>query len=416
MRCSFDKDYLLSTDNDKSNIHKKGYRSVKGGIYQILRYDKDVLSYDNYKQVGLYRSVVVNLVSKKLVSFSPNKSLNLSDITVNDMEHIRAEEFVEGTMINLFYDSEQGCWDIATRSTVGGNVKFYRNSSKTFAALFEETCVIAGLEIEDNLSKEYMYSFVIQHPENRIVCPISQPALYLTSVYKQREESIDGKQQIHIDAFDFNTDSLLTTELKTVKDYIVNNTKVKLPMVYVEACHTVQTYVDKYASANTSYDVMGVVFKDVRNGFQRYKARNPNYEDVRRMRGNQSKLQYTYLELRKNGKMTTYLKVYAEDKQRFSQYRSQIHTFTHGLYKNYIMCYIKKQAPLVEWPQQFRIHMFNIHQKYLNEYVQEKKHITFQDVVEYFNEMHPSQQMALLNYNFRTSKLGSNETEIAQER
>ena len=63
----------------------------------------------------------------------------------------------------------------------------------------------------------------------------------MTSVYKQREESIDGKQQIHIDAFDFNTDSLLTTELKTVKDYIVNNT----------------TYIRTVASISNSGTVFG---------------------------------------------------------------------------------------------------------------------------------------------------------------
>ena len=42
----FDKDYIMSTEStDSVKVHKKGYRSPKGGNYQILRYDKDVLCY-----------------------------------------------------------------------------------------------------------------------------------------------------------------------------------------------------------------------------------------------------------------------------------------------------------------------------------------------------------------------------------
>ena len=127
----FEKDYIMSSEStDSVKVHKKGYRSPKGGNYQILRYDKDVLCYGD-KKTGIFRSLIVNLNSKKVVVFSPVKSLNLSDLNESNMVNIRAEEFVEGTMVNLFYDTEVQSWDIATRSTVGGNVKFYRDVSKT---------------------------------------------------------------------------------------------------------------------------------------------------------------------------------------------------------------------------------------------------------------------------------------------
>ena len=36
------KDYIMSSESsDNVKIHKKGYRSVKGGNFQIMRYDKE---------------------------------------------------------------------------------------------------------------------------------------------------------------------------------------------------------------------------------------------------------------------------------------------------------------------------------------------------------------------------------------
>ena len=36
-----------------------------------------------------------------------------------------AQEYVEGTMINLFYDNENCEWEIATRSSIGGKMAFF---------------------------------------------------------------------------------------------------------------------------------------------------------------------------------------------------------------------------------------------------------------------------------------------------
>ena len=400
----FEKDYIMSSEStDSVKVHKKGYRSPKGGNYQILRYDKDVLCYGD-KKTGIFRSLIVNLNSKKIVVFSPVKSLNLSELNESNMVNIRAEEFVEGTMVNLFYDAELQSWDIATRSTVGGNVKFYRDVSKTFYMLFEEACVACGLNYEDNFNKDYCYSFVVQHPENRIVTPFEKPSLYLIASYCFNEIQEDDKTMLKVIGHDFNNDNLLNDNMKEVKTYLTNNTCVKFPEIYNETSHKKENYINQYASQNTDYKVVGVVFKQLDNPFIRYKCRNPNYEDVRRMRGNQSKGQYTYLELRKSGKMAKYLKLYPEDKKKFNVFREQVHNFTYALYNNYVRCYIKKEKPLGEWPKQYRIHMYAVHQKYLSDYVTQKKSISLTDVIFYFNELHPSQQMAMINYNFRKNE------------
>ena len=66
---------------------------------------------------------------------------------------------------------------------------------------------------------------------------------------------------------------------------------------------------------------------------------------------------------------------------------------------------MKKMKPLKEWPFEFRIHMFNIHQKYLTELKEQNKYVTMPVVIQYFNDLHPSQQMFVLNYNLRKKNI-----------
>jgi hypothetical protein len=57
----------------------------------------------------------------------------------------------------------------------------------------------------------------------------------------------------------------------------------------------------------------------------------------------------------------------------FSNFRDQIHLFTNTLYSNYVSCYIKKEKPLIEFPEQYRTHMFNIHKQYLDDLKEKKR-------------------------------------------
>jgi hypothetical protein len=143
-----------------------------------------------------------------------------------------------------------------------------------------------------------------------------------------------------------------------------------------------------------------VVIYDKNSG-ERTKIRNPVYEQVRQLRGNQPKLQYQYLSLRNEGKVAEFLKYFNENKREFSEFRDQVHLFTNTLFSNYHACYVKKEKPLIEYSEQYRTHMFNLHRKYLDELREEKQFITNRIVKKYVNEMHPSLLMYSLNYSLR---------------
>lgn len=394
-------DELLKNDNvTHSNILKlnKIVCRSNNSKYKVIRYDKDILSFDLIPSYGLCRSVIVNSANN-VVCFSPPKSMPADEFIKKyydkavDSFHkldgdIIAEEFVEGTMINVFFDPTIGLtggWEISTRNTVGATSSFYKSPhSKTFRQMFMEAASENNLDI-NKLDSHLCYSFVLQHPENRIVVPFPKPQLYLVSVYE-----IENKPN-EVNIYFYNHSEFI--------DFFNQlGSTVKFPIQ--TSFKTYKELVDKYGSMNTLYDVVGIMIKNLHTG-ERTKIRNPVYEQVRNLRGNQPKLQYQYLCLRKEGKIKDFLKYYPENKKDFSTFRDQVHLFTNTLFTNYVACYIKKQKPLIKFSEQYRTHMFNIHQHYMNELREKKMFVTNTVVQKYVNELHPSLLMYCLNYQMR---------------
>jgi hypothetical protein len=292
-------------------------------------------------------------------------------------------------MINVFFDTSigiTGSWEISTRNTVGATSTFYKSSkSKTFRQMFMEASANCKLDIE-KLDKEICWSFVLQHPDNRIVVPFAKPKLYLVGAYKINHCNDD----ISVDVINIQNYSLFLKEQL--------GTTVEFPQVYKFDKYS--ELIDNYASMNTSYDIVGVVIYNRFTG-ERTKIRNPVYEQVRNLRGNQPKLQYQYLCLRKEGKIKDFLKFYPENKKEFSSFRDQLHLYTDTLYSNYVSCYIKKEKPLREFSEQYRTHMFNIHQLYMNELREKKQFVNSTFVQKYVNNIHPSLLMFSLNFQMR---------------
>ena len=145
---------------------------------------------------------------------------------------------------------------------------------------------------------------------------------------------------------------------------------------------------------------MGFVLKELESGI-RCKFRNPCYEEIKLLRGNQPKLLYQYISLRKLGKVGTYLNYYPEHKDEFASMRERIHNFTTSLHNSYVGCYVFKEKPLKEYSAQFRSHMYKLHEFYLQELREQKGKINRAFVIQYVNALHPAQLMFSLNFNFR---------------
>jgi hypothetical protein len=394
----------------KSNLTNKKWKSGTH-VHSILKYNTGSLKCDELETIGLLRSVVLDQHGK-IMAYSPPKCVVPSADELNSRfsdKNIIVEEFVEGTMINLFYHKpngqEEGAgWDLATKSCVGANIVFHsvqpsvaqkqeepkqeeskqEEPKKTFRRMFLECMKESNLDF-DALQKDCSYSFVMQHPNNHIVRDIAKPALYLIAVYRVDNENLVVEEQS------------LVSRLAQINAASTEGTLVRLPHQFTESLGLLQ---DKYTSLNAPYDFPGLICRERSTGI-RFKFRNPNYERIKNLHGSEPKLQFQYLSLRQQGKVKEYLKLHPEHREAFQKFRDQMHAYTNQLFANYVGCYVKKERTFAEYPAEFKTHMFRLHELYLKELREKKEHVTLGKTIAYMNGMFPSHQIYALNYGVR---------------
>jgi len=410
----------------KSNLTNKKWKS-EGNVHSILKYTTGKLKCDEVETRGLLRSVVLDQYGK-IMAYSPPKCITPRPDEFSSRfsdDNIIVEEFVEGTMINVFYHRPNGQddgagWDLATRSCVGGNIVFHSiadakkpmdtdttkktnetsdtptstatstatatatatatsEPKKTFRRMFLECMNAANLDF-DALQKDCSYSFVMQHPNNHIVRRINEPTLYLIAVYKIDNETLVAEEQCR--------------DEHLARINAVAMTSVRLPLQFTDV--GLSQLKEIYASLNAPYDFPGLVCRERSTGL-RFKFRNPNYERIKNMPGSEPKLQFQYLSLRQQGKVKEYLKLYPHHDAAFQKCKDQLHAYTNKLFANYIGCYVRKERPFTEYPAEFKTHMFRLHEQYK----EKREHITLGKTIAYMNALPPSHQIYALNYGTR---------------
>lgn len=411
--------------NDSVKFINKKY-TFNNNEYNIIKYNKETL--DKYKDnedyfnlLSKYRSVIIK--NDRLICYSPAKSINYDKfIEKYNINNSWVEDFIDGTMINVFYDIINETWEIATKSTVGGNILFFNDyktynyfnntntndtnySNKinyTFRSMFFEACNLNNFDL-NTLDRKYTYTFVLQHPFNRIVTPISMPTIYLIKIYEIINK-IDEKKAI---IKELNLQNFISSF-----PYIFLNSGVKFINKYpiIDNFDSVKNY---YTNKEIPYYCVGCMIYN--EDGTRSKLRNDNYENVRKLRGNQPKLQYNYLCLKQENKIKEFLYYYPEHRLIFNEFKLKVFEYTNQLFMNYISCFIRKEKVLKEYDFQFKNHMYKIHEKYKTELKPNNKNIDKKFVINYFNQLHPAQQMFVINYSRETTPCIINNEKTSQE-
>jgi hypothetical protein len=328
---------------------------------------------------GLFRSVVINDAGD-IVSFSPPKTITFNgaeDTPVLDADEVRlsqfvVEEFVEGTMINLFYNpnitagsgSEANAaagWEVSTKGVVGGAIVVPGSNKRnqrpppatdeyaattTFRSIFLDACLKNGIDF-NNLDTKYSYSLVLQHPENPLITHLKTPRVYLIAMY-----AID------------NTTLTVTRCARSSIDW--KSIGFKLPREYsVKKGSTFSDIRNQYANPAglSPYRIMGCMMHSVIGGEGwSFKLRNPSYEVAKHTPCELGKrMMFEYCNLRHTRDIPAHLAAYPDDAVKFDEFKLQIHVYTKLLYSSYVECFISKKQPLIDYAVNLRTHMYRMH-------------------------------------------------------
>lgn len=403
--------------------------------YIVLNYDPKYICVDDDWSVTKYRSIVVDPATHHLLCVAPWGSMTKSspeyDIdentrllqpdttSENDVSKYIADEMVEGTMVNLFFDIRNGKWQIATRGAISGNYWFYRTEygntecyQKTFfqmmmeALRYDVDTKLEDILLLDDLPKHYCYSFVLQHPENHIVFSIQQPKLYLVGIFELINTTTSGEMCVYNESENawnepprvryINTHSY--TALSLFKEWI-NTGILYLPKIlYADSISELK---QQYCSETSSLEYMGVMVTNIYNGYH-VSFDNPRYQALKELRGNNPNLQYHFLALNKIGKTKEFLAAFPMYTHAFHHFYTQYNRFIALMHRYYVTYYIKKDKSPID--KQYFVHVANIHHTiYIPALTSGNKVIvTFDVVKKYFDEMEPSRLLYYINYDGTT--------------
>lgn len=327
------------------------------GLY-IIKYIKDCSFMDN-EDVRKCRGVVVSKENNKILCVPPTKSFELDKFTdtINSQQHwnnVTVEEFIDGTMINYFYYKEQ--WVLSTRSKIGAQCNWY--SEKTFNEMFKEATENLDL---NKLNKEYFYTFVLQHPENRIVTKYTKADIVLVSVGKVNEDNSFEYLDIH--------------------DKSIVDCDITLPTVY--SFNDINEVKDKVNTLD--YMNQGFVLKTKVNGVSmRSKIRNEKYNYVKELRGNKNNLKDVFYELYQNDYHTTYLKYFPEEQNLFIDFENEFLSLVKNVFYSYKAYHIEKKVTDINHiPYKHRPLCYELH----GQYKQYRSPITYNTVYTYLKQL-----------------------------
>lgn len=246
----------------------------------------------------------------------------------------------DGTMIRLYHTD--GEWKMATNRRVDANNASF-GTVDSFGRLFTETAEFCGLDYSV-LNPANTYTFVMKHPENRIVEPtVNVPMLY------------------HIETICTETGESVTHNIG-IKDCIQTH--------YTD----IHEMIAHLMNPETPWWFQGFMLINSRG--ERLKMENPHYTNVHKMKGNivsetktwrlcegRSSYSYRLFQIILANREEEFEYYFPEFAQEIFNIKKQIYDFAFGLWETYKHRFIFKNK---EYPQAPELKTFlnNLHYQY----------------------------------------------------
>lgn len=329
--------------------------------YALIHYDKATTDM-TAPHAGAFRSVIWNANTNQPACVGPARGLSAEQAKADNIDLTSpgtvVEDFIDGTMINMFY-TERG-WVVATRTQINAGHHFY--GTRPFSDLFWETFFAARLT-PAHLNPAHTYSWVLQHPEERIVVAPEYgiPHLFLVDT----------------------TDPAPAEELERLR-----------PKRYT----TLTTLADlnaHVAAWGRRYGIKwkGLVVKTATGA--RYKFRTEEYNAAHHLRGNQANRAYTWLERWGEKRLPEYMRMYPEESCAAAAVIDALKAHTQTLYDLYQQVYRLRTLTLGNAPHKYRKLLWDCHAANAGAY--------FPNTRNFMNRQDTARKLWLINYDKRTA-------------
>jgi hypothetical protein len=340
--------------------------------YALIRYVKGKSNFD-VPHTAAFRSVIWDTRAHRPVSITPYKSAagESTPPSATTAGYV-IEPFVDGVMIGAFYDTYNHAWRLHTRSTLDAGCRYF-SQSKTFAQMFEEACPQATSEGWD---KTRCYTFVLQHPENRIVCPVGKPSATMV-------------QNLHIAfAEDMSTSQFSRT--------FMNSETFVVAAVWPE----VRMFMDML-NRSKGAKVQGIMIRDAHGN--RWKLRSAEYNRIRHLRGNSPRLDFHYLNLWRSNLLDEYLRQFPEEKFAAKVVQDKWKTITNAVYHTYVDVFKARSLAKSAIAPKLRPFIYGLHNLYMTELKPAGRSVDWKTTVKYMNDRDTPQMLYAINWEVRAA-------------
>lgn len=354
--------WLRSSAGGRLLIHEDRATSIA-----LIHYDKKV-SDMTMGHVPHFRSVIWDMRTNRPLSVAPPRGDPIAILADTDMVGAVTDDFVDGIMIHMFHDGTQ--WRIATRSQLDAPGHFY--GTRSFSELFWETCNSKGLGDMSHFDQAVCYSWVLQHPEERVVVA---PTYGIAGLW------LVGARLIHPDGYVHEIDAPMP---------VLDRFRPARHEMYT--ADQVRDRIHAWGR-RFGHEWQGLVVKTVDG--RRFKGRSTEYTAARALRGNQSKLPFLWLERWSEGRLATYLNIYPEEAVDADTVVGRFKEATQELYDLYQRVYRRREITLADSPRKYRKLLWEARSANAGGY--------FKDLRTFMNEQDVARKLWLVNYDTRYS-------------
>jgi hypothetical protein len=296
--------------------------------------------------VHQYRGVIVEKGTNRPLCYTFNKmSRHLPDEW--ELSDCRVTESCDGSQIKVFYYAKEGYWVVSTTRRIDAS-RSYFFSNKSFMEMFQESSQNLNW---DRLNKDCCYSFVMAHPDNRVVTRHEKPSL------------------THVLTRNMTTLNLVEDDIGIPKPAPVNfSNKGEMWRAVKRLQHWKEGFVVLHKPTNTYVKVI-----------------NKKYQEVKNLRGSSSSLLYHFFDLRRRNKVNLFLKYFPEFQDTFRYFNDCFYNLSVLAYSEYVSLRVRRTIQPSEVLRFLKPVLYRVHGIHLTKHVR----IRLSDVREHLSNYPP---------------------------